>query len=801
MKKLLIILILLTLPQISHAGWFGFTWGAEPKTSSFDAPVTFGATTLFPSGGGTGKGTATAGDVGLCLKVLDDSPFQYEFATCGSGGGSDFPFTPVAGGNATTSLLYFYNGVFTLGSSTIQFASSTAVSTGYASSTLYFGADLVDCDDPTNSKLLWSNTGRFSCGSDQTGAGGTIDGLGLAGMMTSWVDGNTIQSTSTIVGAQIIATSTATSSLPRLLSTGGAFTWLCLDSCRTTWPVDTDTTLAWPWSPTTNYAVATNATTGISWWQNGIQASSTSQLVYASTTAITAQSANILRLDNLASAGFVKTSAIGTLSVDTATYESGLTAGDGLTRTVNDFDCDTSDTSTFGCLTDTDWDTFNNKVPTTITLTAGNGLTGGGDLSANRTFTVGVENGLAVSADAVGLDLTGYPVNNLILTYNGTRIIATGTPSLTAGYFIATTTSTSTLPQLDVVGIQASTYQQFDNLTSALVLTGTTGITAEYAGATCTGQFIRVLSALGAPTCATVGSADVDLADLTATNGSLTFSGAYDGQTARTVGLNMANANIWTALQTFTSASSTSFSSLHGVFVGSTATTSIVGNLGTSTFSSFISAVAASTTATSTMAGINLPFGGCFAVAGACITGGVGGSGTVNAGVLGQLSWYASSGTAVSGSSTDSLTMGKYNATSTTATSTFTNAVNIGTSTQTSAKLTAGSIVVPMEVLATSTSMTVNPNLSNSQFFRRGTATITLTFPATGAYIGQRIDFKTCTGLVASGALTLVSVRFAGGIHPSFTTTANQCDRFSVQYSVGTSSPTWDMVGMQSGYQ
>ena len=38
------------------------------------------------------------------------------------------------------------------------------------------------------------------------------------------------------------------------------------------------------------------------------------------------------------------------------------TAGDGLTRTANDFDCDTANTSTFGCLTNTDWDTFNNKL-------------------------------------------------------------------------------------------------------------------------------------------------------------------------------------------------------------------------------------------------------------------------------------------------------------------------------------------------------------------------------------------------------------------------------------------------------
>ena len=119
-------------------------------------------------------------------------------------------------------------------------------------------------------------------------------------------------------------------------------------------------------------------------------------------------------------------------------------------------------------------------------------------------------------------------------------------------------------------------------LTSALTLTGADGTFAEYAGATCTNQFVRVLSALGAATCATVVAGDVDLADLTATNGSLTFSGAYDGSTARTVGLNLANANTWTALQTFTNATSTFFSASTYLRIPSTTPTTD-GELGLNT--------------------------------------------------------------------------------------------------------------------------------------------------------------------------------------------------------------------------
>lgn len=96
-----------------------------------------------------------------------------------------------------------------------------------------------------------------------------------------------------------------------------------------------------------------------------------------------------------------------------------------------------------------------------------------------------------------------------------------------------------------------------DTFTSAILLTGAGGDVAEYAGATCTNQFVRSLSALGAATCATVVAGDVDLADLTATDSTLTFSGTYDGSTARTIGLNLGQANTWTALQQFGNASST----------------------------------------------------------------------------------------------------------------------------------------------------------------------------------------------------------------------------------------------------
>ena len=56
-----------------------------------------------------------------------------------------------------------------------------------------------------------------------------------------------------------------------------------------------------------------------------------------------------------------------------------------------------------------------------------------------------------------------------------------------------------------------------------------------------------------------IGASEVALANLTATDSTLTFSGTYTGATARTIGLNLGNANTWTALQLFSSTATTTF--------------------------------------------------------------------------------------------------------------------------------------------------------------------------------------------------------------------------------------------------
>jgi hypothetical protein len=92
-------------------------------------------------------------------------------------------------------------------------------------------------------------------------------------------------------------------------------------------------------------------------------------------------------------------------------------------------------------------------VPTTRTLTAGAGLTGGGDLSTNRTFTVGAGNGITVNADDVALTTPGtltsattnsssgnhtHVITNYALSGTASQVTVTG-----AGKVLGATTALS----------------------------------------------------------------------------------------------------------------------------------------------------------------------------------------------------------------------------------------------------------------------------------------------------------------------------------------------------------------------
>lgn len=671
------------------------------------------ASVLFPYQGGTGVGTATAGDVGKYLKVSDDSPFTYSFDTpAGGSGGIGDPFThPAANQSATTSLMILSGGFLSTASSTINANATTTgrqavgylASTGSATSTFAGDIDLSAAhsvieahafiaDESDGLRLENNARGLVALLGAGNGLGTTFyDGVNVTGNL-SVLTGSTltvtdITSALMLTGAGgVVAEYTGTSctnQFVRSLSALGAATCATVGSAdvagldisddtnlAVTYPIIlTGDTLSFPatstlygtgtagqvlmwsgsapvWAATSTSGVGTvtsvdmSVPTGLSISGNPVTTSGTLALTYtagyagvltASTTnwntfydtpsnritdgtgltwsANTLNvdtSQNIATLSNLTGNGFVKTSGgTGALSVDTTTYESGLTAGDGLTRTANDFDCDTANGSTFGCLSAANWNTFNNKwdlssttigVPyggtgaTTLTgLLQGNGtspitgITGtiGQFPYYNGTNTLAATSTISIATNGA-LTIDNGLASDAWTTYGATsHEWSVGYDATDFSYAVASSTVLGTNNAFVIdknLKVTVTTSLDVDTLTSALVLTGAGGDFAEYTGASCTNQFVRSLSALGAATCATVANTDLanstisgialgaNLADLTATNSTLTFSGTYNGGTARTIGLNLASANSWTALQQFANASSTQFSAASETF-------------------------------------------------------------------------------------------------------------------------------------------------------------------------------------------------------------------------------------------
>lgn len=230
--------------------------------------------------------------------------------------------------------------------------------------------------------------------------------------------------------------------------------------------------------------------------------------------------------------------------------------------------------SNSGLLTSTDWTTFNNKGSGSVTsIATNNGITGG---TITTTGTIGLA---AIGANSLLGNNTGASaVPSAIATSSlGLTVSSFASPNISqwtnnSGYLTSAITTLGPTGQTQTGATQtlASSTGSFNGLTTGVTIVGS-GNTQTF-----TPSLTGTLNNAGLTNSTISGVAlGGTLGALTATNGSLTFSGSYTGAAAQTVGLNLANANSFTALQQFLNASSTLASVTNKLYVGGTATTTI----------------------------------------------------------------------------------------------------------------------------------------------------------------------------------------------------------------------------------
>lgn len=242
-----------------------------------------------------------------------------------------------------------------------------------------------------------------------------------------------------------------------------------------------------------------------------------------------------------------------------------------------------------------------------FTITGSNGNTGIASSTPGSLFSIGTTNGInfgsatSTWSSTGGINLTSgcFAINGTCIGGGGSGtvtgvtgtwpIISSGgaTPNITWGGFATSSPIAAGAAALYATGVNTFASVATSTPSIGSVLTYTGGTLGNFLGGT-SGTFgianTSITNGMLANSTISGISLGNTLGALTATNPTLTFSGSYTGTAAQTVGLNLGNANSWTALQQFNANASSSIQSILGtLYVGKTATSTILGDSATST--------------------------------------------------------------------------------------------------------------------------------------------------------------------------------------------------------------------------